>query len=105
MDKPSAQLQRLVDDVEKLLRENDLAIPNPYVPKRIRFLATMMRPLNGYAGRKCDDIAYKADIFYSDRKHKNYQGGADALYAEMTFSLLGILKSQVQLLQETEGGA
>lgn len=83
-----------------MLNEHPFAIANPCIPIRIGFLATRLSGVDNYAAGKARKISQLAEIFYSDRKHKKYAGGAEALWSEMTFSLLNAIKSQARLHKE-----
>ena len=87
-------------EIESVLSDNDLSIANPMAIKRLEFLATSMAGIDHYAYRKASKIASLAVLFYSDRKHLNYHGGADALYHEMrhapvSYTHLDVYKRQL----------
>ena len=92
--KTSEFLLNIVAQIKTLLEENPVATPNPSVVNRLNFLASQASAKDQYAARHIYKIAELADIFYSDRKHEKYRGGADRLWAAMTFDHLGRIKSQ-----------
>lgn len=93
MTTPS-EILRLADELESALKEQPYAGPNTTIPARIRFIAGQLAGHDRNAASIARKIALKADLFYSARKHLNVPGGAQLLWAEMTFSLLGQLRSQ-----------
>lgn len=98
--KNSEVILKIAAEIESVLNEHPIAIANPSIPKRIGFLATRLNGVDNYAAGKAHKIAQLAEIFYSDRKHKKYAGGAEALWSEMTFGLLNVIKSHAHLRKE-----
>ena len=77
--KTSENISNLADDIEDVLRESDIATPNPAAVGRLKFLAQLMRPYCTYCGEKAGRIASLADTFYSARKHNNYRNGSSGV--------------------------
>jgi len=44
---------------------------------------------------KANRLSKRADIYFSDRRHLTYHGGAEAIMHEMRFSLLHAIRDQV----------
>lgn len=97
--KTSEVLIKIASEIESALNEQDFASPNDHIPKRVRFLAAQLSGHDRYAAEKAYKIAELASIFYSARKHAKYRGGPEALWAEMTFDLLGRIRSQASARQ------
>lgn len=55
--KTSENISNLADDIEDVLRESDIATPNPAAVGRLKFLAQLMRPYCTYCGEKAGRIA------------------------------------------------
>ena len=100
----SDQILGVAAEIENVLSENDLSIANSVAVKRLQLLATSMAGIDHYAARKASKIASLAVLFYSDRKHRSFPGGADAIYHEMRHALLGTIRSQAQVLRDAAGG-
>jgi len=92
--KTSEVLTQVASEIEAELKKQSYAAPNESIPRRIRFLAGQLSGHDHYAAEKAYKIAELAGIFYSARKHAKYRGGPEALWSEMTFSLLGRIRSQ-----------
>jgi hypothetical protein len=99
--KTSETIEKIASDIETVLNEHSFSVPNDFVPMRIRFLAAQLNGLDRDAARYAYKIAAHADIFYSTRKHAKYPGGAEALWAEMVFGFLNVIKSRAQLRKES----
>lgn len=103
MDKKTSEvLIRVASEIEAVLHEHPIATPSEFVPRRIRFLAAQLSGCDSYASEKAFKIAELAGIFYSARKHAKYRGGPDALWTEMTYDLLGRIRSQAST-REAQG--
>ena len=97
MDKKTSEvLIQVVREIEDALNEQSVAGPNERIPKRVRFLASQLSGRDRYAAEKAYKIVELAGIFYSTRRHAKYSGGADALWAEMTYDLLNRIRSQAR---------
>lgn len=83
----------IADEIEALLRANPLPAPNPSVLQRLQFLRGQISGHSHYSGEKVGQILAYATKFYSARKHRSVQGGADTLMTLMTFDLLGRIRS------------
>jgi len=92
--KTSEQINRLADEIEAALNTQAGPGPNAHIPARIRFIAGQLAGHDLNASSIARKIALKADTYYSARKHLNVAGGAEMIRAEMTFALLGQLRSQ-----------
>lgn len=85
--KTSENISNLADDIEDVLRESDIATPNPAAVGRLKFLAQLMRPYCTYCGEKAGRIASLADTFYSARKHNSYRNSSSGVLADMKDNL------------------
>ena len=103
MDKKASEIiTDVAAEIEAELNKQASAYPNQTIPNRIRFLAAQLSGYDHYAAEKAYQIAGLAAIFYSDRKHTKYPGGSNAIWYEMTFDLLGRIKSQARTRKEHE---
>lgn len=98
--KTSENILKIALEIEAVLNDYPFSTPNHFIPQRIRFLAAKLNAFDHYAAEKAYKIAERADSFYSARKHAKYPGGAEALWSEMTFDLLGRIKSQAQVRKD-----
>lgn len=87
----------IASEIEALLQKNDSPNPNPVAIKKLSSLANQIQPWDSYAGEKAHKIVSLANIYYSDRKHFKYPGGAENLYVEMSFDLLNRIKRQAEI--------
>ena len=84
--KTSENISNLADDIEDVLRESDIATPNPAAVGRLKFRSAdeaILHILREKAGR----IASLADTFYSARKHNSYRNGSSGVLADMKDNL------------------
>jgi hypothetical protein len=79
----SVRITECADEIGMLLKDHDLAVPNPRVVTRFRFIATTLCGVDRYAAEKAQHLAGFAEQFYSVRKHASYPGGADQIYIDM----------------------
>lgn len=94
--KRSEKIIGVAAEIEAVLNECPIPTPNQFIPDRIRFLAGQLSGCDHYAMEKAYEISRLASIFYSARKHAKYPGGSAALWAKMTFGLLGDIRSQAK---------
>lgn len=98
--KTSEVILQVAAEIEAELNKQSVPGPNDFIPRRIQFLAAQLSGRDRYAAEKAYRIADLAGTFYSARKHSKYPGGHDALWTEMTYSLLGRIKDQASLWKE-----
>lgn len=92
--KTSQVIFRVASEIETELNKQSMPGPNTSIPKRVRFHAAALSGRDSYAAEKAYRIAELAGIFYSARKHWKYPGGHQALWTDMTYDLLGRIRSQ-----------
>lgn len=92
----SQALIEIADGIAAALNEQTVAATNKSIPKRIEFLAAQCAGLSTYAAEKAHKIARLAEIFYSERRHESYPGGAQALWQEITHELLKRITQDAQ---------
>ncbi len=92
--KTSEVIFQVASDIEAELNKQSMPGPNETIPKRVRFLAAQLSGRDSYAAEKAYKIAELAGIFYSARKHGKYPGGYQALWTDMTYDLIGRIRSQ-----------
>ncbi|WP_246189111.1 hypothetical protein [Pandoraea anapnoica] len=85
--KTSAQIREIADDIEKIVRENDLAVANPSAIRQLEFQYGLMRAHCHYCAEKAGKIATLGKTFYSARKHQKHPRGAEGVLREMHMNL------------------
>lgn len=93
-DPTSVQLFELADEIERILTDHAVPMPDPIAIRRLKFIATRLGGLDSYAAEKAGQILEAAERFYSARKHQSHRDGADGLYTKMRHSLLPRIRSQ-----------
>lgn len=94
---------KLVDEFEADLEENSAAMENEPVLRRLKFSLRKIAGYDPYIAEKASAIEEYLKIFFSSRRHKQYPGGADAVYSKIVHDLLGRIKQQARLLQRGDG--
>ena len=102
MDKTTWQeVLSLCDEIEELLR-TAAPVADTARLRRIEFLCARMQGQDPYISEKAGNLASRAGIYLSARKHATHQGGSDGLMQDMRYSLLGAIREQARWLQRSE---
>ncbi|MGS1052056.1 hypothetical protein ACVCIC_25165 [Burkholderia glumae] len=88
--KTSEKIRQIADDIERIIRENDLAIANPSAIRQLEFQYNLMRPYCSYCAEKAGKIATLGKDFYSARKHQSHPRGADGVLRDIHTNLESI---------------
>jgi hypothetical protein len=94
--KTSQKIIKAAAEIEAALKTYPMPLPNQAIPNRIRFLAAQLSGCDRYAAENAYKIAELASIFYSARKHMEYNGGSDVLWTEMTIELINRIRNQAK---------
>lgn len=100
--KISETIRRAADNIETILKENAVPIPNPHAVSQIKFIANQLSGVANYAAEKAYNIASLADDFYSSRKHGKYRGGTDEVYSRIRHDLLSRMRSCASSYEHSE---
>jgi hypothetical protein len=98
----SEKIIERVAELEVFFKENAYAMPNEPVLKKVKFLCTSLCIGDSYVSEKAEEIAGLSVIFFSDRKHNNYPGGADELYNKIAIDLIGRIKTRAKSIEFNE---
>ncbi|WP_230951408.1 MULTISPECIES: hypothetical protein [Burkholderia cepacia complex] len=88
--KTSEQILKIADDIERIIRENDVAIANPSAIRQLEFQYNLMRAHCLYCAEKAGKIATLGKDFYSARKHQSHPRGADGVLRDIRGNLESI---------------
>lgn len=85
--KTSEKIRQIADDIEKIIREHDLATPDQAATGKLEFQYGLMRAHCHYCTEKAGKIATLGKTFYSARKHQKHPRGAEGVLREMHMNL------------------
>jgi len=101
--KISEEILQIASEIEAELNKQSIPGANEAIPRRVKFLAAQLSGRDRYAAEKAYQIAELAGIFYSERRHWKYPGGYTKLWTDMTFDLLGRIRTQAKNRQQSGG--
>lgn len=88
--KTSEVIRAIAAEIESILRENDLAAPNPSVLDQLELQHNRIRIYCGYCADKVGNIMVLAKDFYSVRRHQFHPQGADGVLREIRTNIQAI---------------
>lgn len=98
MDRPKL-IRSAADQLENILKDNDVPRENPEVVSAIERIARSMNGVSSYSYEKAAELSSWADIYYSARKHQKYPGGARELYRIMLYVLIGSMRDDADMFE------
>lgn len=93
------QFENTLKQIEEVLRKHSDPGVNSIALSSIQRLCGNLRNGDSYIYEKAGQLSHLASIFYSARKHLKYQGGAERLYAEISYDLPGRISGQIDHLR------
>ncbi|MCA7883211.1 hypothetical protein LGM58_08430 [Burkholderia contaminans] len=99
MNKTSAEIRKIADDIEQVLREHDLATPDSSAIGALQLHASRLRAHCNYCGEKAGKITTLASMFYSARKHQSHREGSDGVWSDMHTNL-ELIRSWAEVWEE-----
>ena len=88
--KTSEIIRAVAAEIEEILRENDLAAPNPSALEQLELQHSRIRVCCGYCADKVGNIRILARDFYSVRRHQFHAQGADGVLHDIRTNLQAI---------------
>lgn len=86
----------LVDEFYDDLNESAVAMENPAALQRLKFRLVEISGYDRYIAEKAAEISEHLGILFSTRRHKQYPGGADAVYSKIANDLLGRIRQRAK---------
>ncbi|MCA7968211.1 MULTISPECIES: hypothetical protein [Burkholderia cepacia complex] len=86
----SAIIRHIASEIESILRENDLAVPNPVALAQLELQHSRMRLHCGYCAERIRKISTLAKDFYSARRHQFHPQGADGVLRDIRTNLQAV---------------
>jgi hypothetical protein len=94
----SNDMRKIIDEIEGIIKSNNVPEPKPFIVQRISFLVSYLIPFDSYVAEKAGEISDLAKIYYSARKHKKYRGGAEEIYRRIVHDLLNRIRQRLNTI-------